>query len=365
MPNNNYLTFDQAKQLFQEVGYKFKRAAHAYTVKGNATLATLPAASANTEGFVFNMTAEFTTTADFVEGAGKKYSAGTNVAIVDVTPITYTAVSSPAADANPKYSGWYEKDASQDVYFLTADGSVTSGKTYYTATPGTAAYKYDVIANFVDVDGITGDIADVKAAIAPEFDATTTYTRGDLVFHDGILYLYLDPHDSFTGEWPENQSSSFFTRVDDLTTIAKFATHANDYVEVLDNNFAPDFDENATYGAGDFVMYNGRVHTFSNSHTGPWSESDVMVTRMDTWVTSSFYRYTSQNIAPYFDENVSYAIGNVVSDQGKLYKFKAAHTAGNEWSSSEVDEITVADLISNAEPEALTTTQMNTLIGLL
>ena len=71
MPNNNYLTFDQAKQLFQEVGYKFKRAAHAYTVKGNATLATLPAASANTEGFVFNMTAEFTTTADFVEGAGK------------------------------------------------------------------------------------------------------------------------------------------------------------------------------------------------------------------------------------------------------------------------------------------------------
>ena len=50
---------------------------------GNTTFANLPAATAARVGFVYNVTDEFTTTADFVEGAGKKYPAGTDVAIVN------------------------------------------------------------------------------------------------------------------------------------------------------------------------------------------------------------------------------------------------------------------------------------------
>lgn len=50
------------------------------------------------------------------------------------TSVTYTEVSSPAADANPKELGYYEKDGSTDAYRLTWDTEVVTGKTYYEAT---------------------------------------------------------------------------------------------------------------------------------------------------------------------------------------------------------------------------------------
>lgn len=43
---------------------------------------------------------------------------------------TYTAVDEPAE--NPKSAGYYEKDGSNDVYRLTWDTEVVTGKTYYT-----------------------------------------------------------------------------------------------------------------------------------------------------------------------------------------------------------------------------------------
>jgi hypothetical protein len=49
----------------------------AYKAKGNSE--TIPALANVSVGDVYNITAEFTTTNDFVEGAGKKYPAGTNI----------------------------------------------------------------------------------------------------------------------------------------------------------------------------------------------------------------------------------------------------------------------------------------------
>ena len=48
-------------------------------------LPDLSTEGANVLGNVYNMTAEFTTTADFVEGADKKYPAGTNVVVVNTS----------------------------------------------------------------------------------------------------------------------------------------------------------------------------------------------------------------------------------------------------------------------------------------
>lgn len=71
--------------------------------------------SAN-EGKVYNFTASFTTTSDFVEGSGNDYPAGTNVVIVN------------------------------------------------TASSGTAVYKYDVLAGFVDLSGYlqTSDVTEIS-----------------------------------------------------------------------------------------------------------------------------------------------------------------------------------------------------------
>lgn len=57
----------------------------AYKVKGSSAFASLPALSEAEEGNVYNVADEFTTTADFVEGEGQKYPAGTNVVCVEAS----------------------------------------------------------------------------------------------------------------------------------------------------------------------------------------------------------------------------------------------------------------------------------------
>lgn len=53
-----------------------------YRPGGNCTFAGLPALEEENLGLVVNVTERFTTTADFVEGAGSEHPAGTNVAVV-------------------------------------------------------------------------------------------------------------------------------------------------------------------------------------------------------------------------------------------------------------------------------------------
>lgn len=53
-----------------------------YEPKGSSAFASLPTPAKELVGDVYNVTDEFTTTDSFVEGAGKKYPAGTNVVCV-------------------------------------------------------------------------------------------------------------------------------------------------------------------------------------------------------------------------------------------------------------------------------------------
>lgn len=56
----------------------------AYKPKGNATLATLPPLTNANLNNVYNMTEDFTTTADFAEGEGKEVKAGNEVGIINI-----------------------------------------------------------------------------------------------------------------------------------------------------------------------------------------------------------------------------------------------------------------------------------------
>ena len=55
-----------------------------YRAGGSVAFAALPELSEANLGLVVNVTDTFTTTASFVEGAGCKHPAGTNVAVVQV-----------------------------------------------------------------------------------------------------------------------------------------------------------------------------------------------------------------------------------------------------------------------------------------
>lgn len=60
-----------------------------YKPGGSIAFASLPELSASVLGMVYNVTDAFTTTADFLDGSGKKYPAGTNVVVVDAGSGSY------------------------------------------------------------------------------------------------------------------------------------------------------------------------------------------------------------------------------------------------------------------------------------
>ena len=88
--NNNQLTNGAGYQTASDVQSIIDgQISSAYKAKGSIAFASLPALSSSAEGYVYNITDSFTTTSDFVEGAGKAYPAGTNVVIINTTGSTY------------------------------------------------------------------------------------------------------------------------------------------------------------------------------------------------------------------------------------------------------------------------------------
>jgi hypothetical protein len=110
----------------------------AYTPKGSVAFANLPALSAANLNCVYNVTDSFTTTSSFVEGAGKSYPAGTQVAIVN----TGTA-SSPV----------YKYDAFSGFVDLSSyDSHISNSNIHVTASQKTTwSGKQDAISDLATI----------------------------------------------------------------------------------------------------------------------------------------------------------------------------------------------------------------------
>lgn len=312
MPNN-FVSYTNATALMTAIGQKLLALNGAYVVKGNSTFENLPSTLTSTmNGYVYNITNDFTTTADFVEGAGKDYPAGTNVVIVNLGDAT---------------------------------------------TPN---MKFDVNGSFIDVDAIMQAIADVSDMISSEFDATVNYRVGDLCVYEGKLYIFEADHAA--GTWSYNDVS--YTTIETLIKnallgIARSFNSANDYYP------------------GDFVQYCGKIYQFHARHTAgdPWNSQLVhlapIADLINLCVSAEVFSSTLTNFTTYqlFDPEDSYEVGDRVwytteYNQGlQLYEFSNNHTG--DWDDDDVNMIDLTDLIAEAEPEELTTAQVNTLIGLL
>ena len=137
-------------------------ASRAYKPGGNiASVAALPTLDAAHLGFVYNMTADFTTTADFVEGAGKKHKAGADVGIVNV-----------GTEQSPSYKynifGNFVDTSSYDSHIADSDIHVTAAqKTAWTG-------KQDAINDLSDIRTGAGKGA---TAVQPG-DLATVATSG-------------------------------------------------------------------------------------------------------------------------------------------------------------------------------------------
>lgn len=201
----NFVSYQNATELMNAIGRKFDTLEGAYVLRGSVTFANLPSALTDSMvGYVYNVSDDFVTDSRFVEGAGKAYSAGTNVAVADVGTTTYDVVT-PTGDEDPSALGWYEEDSENPgSYILSEDTTVDNEKTYYTQTV-THVYKFDVISSFVDVAELEEAIQDVSDMITGEFDSATSYDAGDIVVYEGDLYKFTADHAA--GAWDGTDAS--------------------------------------------------------------------------------------------------------------------------------------------------------------
>ena len=136
------------------------------------------------------------------------------------------------------------------------------------------------IPDIEDLEAVVKYVATLKAAkaaktdIAPEFSATNNYAVGDMVYHEGTLYVCSTAHaaaawdaQDFTAASVASEVSGLVSDVSDLN-----GTKANQIT------IAPFFNPEASYEVGDLVYYNGLSYRCTNDHEGAWDADDFAAT---------------------------------------------------------------------------------------
>lgn len=113
-----------------------------------ASIAALPAPSASYLGYVYDVESAFTTTADFVEGAGVDYPAGTDVAIIAVQSGGTTTYKYDALSGFVDLSGYIKKPASATAgQFLVYNGTDWAATTQW---PEETVYTAGAVTQALD-----------------------------------------------------------------------------------------------------------------------------------------------------------------------------------------------------------------------
>jgi hypothetical protein len=143
----NFVSYANATELMTEIGNKFDSLGDALEFRGSITFANIPATlTAAMTGYVYNISDDFTTDSRFIEGIGKSFSAGTDIAVVN-----------------------------------TGDST-------------TPVMKLNVMSAFVNTQAIYDEIENVADNLADEFDATSAYVIGDAVVYENALYKFKAAH---------------------------------------------------------------------------------------------------------------------------------------------------------------------------
>lgn len=146
-------------------------------------------------------------------------------------------------------------------------------------------------------------------------------------------------------------------------------TKNSDTEKMIANQFDPL--KEGGYAIGDSVIYNDKLYTFINPHTGAWDAGDVVNQPITDAVKSTIaagkteieqetqealdeiatqtqkVTATQKMIAQPFAVDVSYGKGVIVTYADKLYKFTADHLGA--WTGTDVEEISVASEIQRVD----------------
>ena len=157
---------------------------------GSVTFANLPTLGADVLNNMYNVSDAFTTTADFVEGAGKSYPAGTNVAVINVGDETTPSYKFDAYTGTFDFSGFATKVSGAtngNLAALDAEGNMTdSGKKAadFAASDHTHSDKADKVSgatagNVAGLDA-NGNLTDSGVASANIMQKVASATAGNV-----------------------------------------------------------------------------------------------------------------------------------------------------------------------------------------
>lgn len=151
-------------------------------------------------------------------------------------------------------------------------------------------------------------ITSLNGQIAPAFDATQSYAKGQIVTKDGVMYVFTQNH---SGTW--NSSHVEQTKVS-----AQIELMPDRIEQTVATNFAPEFNTTTTYNIGDIVSYSGSVYRFTSQHPGgAWNSSHVtQVSTSDLYIAKTTAYQTAGAIVfaaqEYTDENAYAKVSGIV-----------------------------------------------------
>lgn len=262
----------------------------------------------------------------------------------------------------------------------TVRGNVTFANLPATITSAMSGYVYNV------TDDFTTDARFVEGA-GKDYPANTNVVVADLSTYDAVTPKTGD--NPSTEGWYEIVSGAYVLSLDEevvdgktyyaKTTNVKFDVLGG-FVDVAGLEAAIDavaamitgaFDDATAYDAGDIVTYNGGLYKFDEAHAaGDWVGTDATATTVIALLNAVNAALTARvnkidnAIGDAFDATEAYEAGDLVIYDDTVYRFTDDKAAG-AWDSTKVEAVTVLDLIDNAEPDSLTTEQVNALLRLI
>ncbi len=211
---------------------------------------------------------------------------------------------------------WIRADVVSDMLTITDAITEIAAKSYSnikTYNPGEYITRYRTLYRRDDVTPSSGawritdwtevtvgdEILNILNALAPRYSSASTYSVGDVVVYDSTFYectTAITTAESWTAaHWTQASLASF----------------------KIIRNLAPNYDSTATYGFGDYVIHDDKLyrHTTDIDYAEAWNSSHWTLVNVGGALENGF-----ANTAPQFDIQASYDVGDYVMYNEKLYK---------------------------------------------
>ena len=143
--------------------------------------------------------------------------------------------------------------------------------------------------------------------------------------------------------YPE-KSSGYVTVDDPATGTGRF--WFNNLITSLAAIFDPTRDSEHSYAVGDIVMYNGKLFQCNTVHYGPMVDSHFTAIDLNSFARAA-YGLDNNAIAPQFDSTRYYVVGDLCIKDHKLYELTYNHNG--PWDSNHAREVSVEWMMSKVK----------------